>query len=290
MEFRNPKIPEGINVSKEHPLKSFLVLFAIVVGVLAVIFVVLSFSIGKLVKLVPFEAEVSIAENIADNIVTVDSDFSIHDKRATIYLQNLSNKLSQAQKLPEGMQITVHYIKEPVINAFATLGGHIIIYQGLIDALSSENALAMVLSHEIAHVKHRHPITAMSRSASIALLLSLAGLSDSGLISSLGGQMSLFTALAFSRKQETESDITAFDTLINHYGHGQGASELFAILKKSEGRFSQPELFSSHPLKEKRIKRLKALEASSSVECSQSTQGCRLTSLPEFMQNPTSTN
>lgn len=66
-----------------------------------------------------------------------------------------------AQGLPASIKVTVHYIDEPVINAFATIGGHVFIYRGLIDAITSENGLSMVLAHEIAHINNRHPIAAL---------------------------------------------------------------------------------------------------------------------------------
>ena len=55
-------------------------------------------------------------------------------EKTTAYLQNLSDQLSVAQGLPESIKITVHYVDQPVINAFATIGGHVFIYQGLIES------------------------------------------------------------------------------------------------------------------------------------------------------------
>ena len=73
----------------------------------------------------------------------------------------------------------MHYDDDAVVNAFATLGGHIVVYQGLLEAVPDENALAMVLAHEIAHVRHRHPIVGLSRSAALGFALMLLG-ADSG--------------------------------------------------------------------------------------------------------------
>jgi predicted Zn-dependent protease len=47
------------------------------------------------------------------------------------------------------------------INAFATCGGHIFVSRALIDSVSSEDALAAVLAHEIAHVQLRHSVKAI---------------------------------------------------------------------------------------------------------------------------------
>ena len=82
----------------------------------------------------------------------------------------------------------MHYDDDADVNAFATLGGHIVVYPGLLEAVPDENALAMVLAHEIAHVRHRHPIVGLSRSA---------------------------------------ADATALETLARAYGHVGGADRFF---------------------------------------------------------------
>ena len=108
--------------------------------------------------------------------------------------------------LPAEMQITVHYASDDTVNAMATLGGNIVVFQGLIDTVDSENALAMVLAHEIAHVRHRHPIVAMGRGFTVMLALSaLSGVGD-GMIQQWVGSMGMLPMLAFSREQEEAAD------------------------------------------------------------------------------------
>jgi predicted Zn-dependent protease len=47
------------------------------------------------------------------------------------------------------------------INAFATSGGHIFVTRGLINCAGSEDALAAVLAHEVAHIQLQHGIKAI---------------------------------------------------------------------------------------------------------------------------------
>jgi hypothetical protein len=47
------------------------------------------------------------------------------------------------------------------INAFATPGGHIFVTRGLVSAARSEDALAAVIAHEIAHIQLKHGIRAI---------------------------------------------------------------------------------------------------------------------------------
>ena len=57
------------------------------------------------------------------------------------------------------------------INAFATSGGHIFITRGLINAARSEDALAGVIAHEIAHIQLMHGIKAIRNSRITQALL-----------------------------------------------------------------------------------------------------------------------
>jgi predicted Zn-dependent protease len=45
------------------------------------------------------------------------------------------------------------------INSFSTSGGHIFLTRGLVNAIRSEDSLAAVLAHEIAHIQLKHNIT-----------------------------------------------------------------------------------------------------------------------------------
>ena len=50
-------------------------------------------------------------------------------------------------------------VESPAINAFATPGGIVLVTRGLYELLQSEDELAAVLAHEIAHVQRRHHYT-----------------------------------------------------------------------------------------------------------------------------------
>ncbi|MGH1471080.1 MAG: M48 family metallopeptidase [Cellvibrionaceae bacterium] len=261
--YRNPKIPEGINVSPDHPLKEFAWLIAAVsLGVICLV-VFLAFAAEYLVRFIPFETEVKLAKQFNSTLFDVekkDSDSEQHRQHEKIesYLQELANKISIHQELPEGMAITVHYIDDDTVNAFATLGGHIFMFRGLIEKLSSENALSMVLGHEIAHIKHRDPIVSLGRGITIGLALaSLTGFGDSSFSQGLVGNVGLITSLKFGRDQETEADSEAMKALHQHYGHAIGADEIFSIFKKIHGKNITPEILTTHPMDDRRIAAIK---------------------------------
>lgn len=247
--YSNPKIPEGINSSNEHPLKEFSVLL---IGALLLIVsatVILGFFGGWLAGKIPFSAEVS----IADLYEAPKEKETPEQIKLQSYLQNLADKISKAQNIPEEMKITVHYMTGDTLNAFATLGGHVILYRGLLEKLPSENALVMLLAHEIAHVKHRHPIKSLGRGVAASIAIStISGSVDSSAL----GEAGLLTTLHYTREMEQQSDEEAMHTLHTLYGHISGGAALFKEFQKMREKEDQPEMpafFSSHPLDQDRI-------------------------------------
>jgi predicted Zn-dependent protease len=249
MKYSNPQIPEGINTSKHHPLKEFFILTAGVLGLIVIVVLLLGFFADKLAHHIPFEVEL----RIASKELLVDSEPGPMQN----YLETLTERIVAAQGITEEMPVTVHYVDDDTVNAFATLGGHIYMFRGLLEKLPNENSLVMVLAHEIAHVKHRHPIRSIGRGVTIGLALTMVS-------SSLGDMMAnqivsntgMVTSLTFSRDQEHESDKTALETLMLLYGNVVGADQLFEVLQDSEGPMKVPEFFSTHPLSEKRIQQI----------------------------------
>lgn len=256
--YENPQLPEGINVSPTHPLKDFALLLGGVSVLIVAAVLALSFAAGYLVRFVPFEQERALASSIDAD--WLKQSHSADDTRREQYLQSLGQQLASAMDLPAGMQITVHYSSDDTVNAMATLGGNIVVFQGLIDTVDSENALAMVLAHEIAHVRHRHPIVAMGRGFTVMLALSaLSGVGD-GMIQQWVGSMGMLPMLAFSREQEEAADADALQALLRIYGHADGAATFFARVSEKSALPEPPALLSTHPDTDARIARIRDFE------------------------------
>ena len=275
MNYENPHIPEGINTSKEHPLKEFAILLIGSVALIVTLSIVLGVGGGWLASKIPFSAEGEIA-GLYDISEDVDDENS---PELTRYLQDLTTKISEAQSLPEEMKITAHYIDDNTVNAFATLGGHIFIYRGLLEKLPNENALVTLLGHEIAHVKYRHPI----RSLGSGILVSIAVTAVTGSTNSdILGSAGLLSSLKFGRDMEQQSDEEAMLTLQTLYGHLNGGAELFKIFQtmREEMDINEPaEMFSTHPLDENRIKNFSQVAASKGWQ-----EVGVLTPFPDFFQ------
>ncbi len=266
MEYENPEIPEGINVSKEHPLKEFIILVG---GVLVLLFstiLIVGFAAERLAHYIPFEVEQKITSgfNWLD-IVPTSGELKNNSTKASTeqdvqkYLQGLAKRITRAQNLPEGMTIAVHYNSSDTVNAFATLGGHVMFFRGLLEKLPNENALAMVMAHEIAHIKHRHPIESLGRTAVISIAIAaITGVTDNGMLGSILGDTGLLTALSFDRDQEKEADETALASLNKIYAHVGGAKALFEVFESLEADklIHVPALFRTHPLTADRIENI----------------------------------
>ncbi len=134
--------------------------------------------------------------------------------------------------LPEGMKITLHYVDEETVNAMATLGGHVMIYRGLLEKLPDENTLVMLLGHEIGHIKLRHPVKALGKGVVIGLVLSTVLGQSSDSVASVLTDTSMITMLSFNREQEEDSDDEGIKVMHAYYGHVQSSTELFDILKQ----------------------------------------------------------
>ena len=259
MKYSNPQIPEGINTSKEHPLKEFVLLTAGVAAAVVATVLLLGYLADTFAYRIPFSIEKRIADGRFLKELAVKKSAA---PQMSAYLKELASKLSAAQNLPKDMTITVHYVDDEMVNAFATLGGNVIMFRGLLEKLPNENALSMVLAHEIAHIKHRDPVRSIGRGVVIGLALSMVSATLGNTVTDQllsGGGM--LTVLHYSRDQESAADETALESLRILYGHVDGASDLFDVSEKAGAGLPQAEFFSSHPLTHKRIERIREIAA-----------------------------
>ena len=246
MEYSNPELPEGINTTKEHPLKEFVILS---VGLLATVFIVISILIvivDNFADKIPFEYEKELP--ISSFIENLEVE------KLPPYLDKVTQKVLASFDLPEEMKITFHYVNEDTVNAFATLGGHIVLYRGLLEKLKHEDELAMVIAHEIAHIKYRHPILSVSHGIVVGVVLSaISGSSGNSIVNDFIGQTGMASLMRFSRDYEYKSDKDAIDSLIKIYGHADGALGLFKVFESEFGKDSSFEFLATHPLTGNRI-------------------------------------
>jgi Zn-dependent protease with chaperone function len=241
MQYENPKVPHEVNVSKISEIGSFFKMVVAIAIILSALFAATYLLARFFAAFIPYSVEASLAKSFIEQ--SIESPY----KEIADELQNLSLKLAKNMNAPEDMPLHVSIIKDNEQNAFATLGGYIFVTEGLLKSVESENALSMVLAHEIAHIKNKDPITMVASSATFSFITAIVFGADAGFFEN---SVSI-TSSSFSRAQEERADKDALLALKNYYGHTFGAEEFFQKILKDE-KFSI-KFLSSHPDTQKRI-------------------------------------
>jgi Putative Zn-dependent protease, contains TPR repeats len=253
MRFENRTPDESVNYGIEHPLKEFAWLLGGVLGGLFILSLLLGYFAGELAARLPYRYEKNLAAEFGFRSGNGQPDAQAAAIERS--LNRLAARLVPHMALPDDMRITVHYDDSPVVNAYATLGGNVVIFKGLLAGMPDENTLAMVLAHEIAHARLRHPVRSLGRGVAFAIVLSAinAGMGHSVASNVLGNAGGL-TLLKYSRDQESDADAEALAAVVAAYRHAGGSSEIFQVLEHAAG--SEPgrvTMLSTHPLSQDRI-------------------------------------
>ena len=246
----------------DQHLRGMIRFLIICFAALTIIVAIVVLNAQTLARYLPFSAEVRFADGIESSFSSFVDDTRREEQiLVERYLQSLANNLSTSMALPDDYEITVHFVRSAEANAFATIGGHVFVFSGLIDMLPDENSLAMVLAHEIAHIAHRDPLASIGRGLALQIVYSFLTGRQSGStdIATLGGNVGL---MFFSREQEQRADLAAIEALQTSYGHVAGNETLFRLLADQSAEDAEPTLpawLLTHPQLEERIDSLRTL-------------------------------
>lgn len=161
----------------------------------------------------------------------------------------------------------VAQLDSPEINAFACPGGLILVTTGMIAAASSEDEIAAVLAHEIAHVSRYDGVAAVksSRWANVAAVVgsSLAKVSSPTQVGQLvhvfdGAVEDVFQALVvrgYSRAAEYAADAAAV-RLLTRAGYDPASLRSLLVKLEAAGTGSGKSLFKTHPATRERLAKL----------------------------------
>ena len=251
----SPKLPEhNVNVSQGHPLAEFFPLLVATIVIFLVVVGLAGLLVDRAVTYIDPELE---SELFASSPAQYDFEVEASSER-TAFLQGLADELRICMEMP--YPITLAVAASPQINALALPGGHVVVFSGLIDGMSSENGLAFVLAHELAHFKHRDHLRGMGRGLVLLAASAVVSGSNSALTSMLTPAVSLGAA-RYSQSREAAADAAALEALHCKYGDVGGAEELFRTLEQvnDDGIWSGAHYFSSHPELGERILALQQL-------------------------------
>jgi Zn-dependent protease with chaperone function len=153
----------------------------------------------------------------------------------------------------------VNLIGSDTVNAFCMPGGKIAVFSGLIDKLqATDDELAMVLGHEMAHALREHARERIAKSQGTGALLSLGaqlfGLGQLGdVAANIGTQL---LTLKFSRDDEVEADLVGLELGARAGFNPHASISLWEKMGRASGGAGGPGFLSTHPSGPDRIRRL----------------------------------
>jgi len=153
----------------------------------------------------------------------------------------------------------VNLIGSKDVNAFCMPGGKIAFFSGLLAQIQpSDDEIAMVMGHEMAHALREHSREQLAKnqatSLGIGVVTSLLGLGDMGTAAAnLGGQL---LSLRFSRSDETDADLVGLELAARAGYNPQAAVSLWEKMGRITG--GGVGFLSTHPTGPDRIRILQA--------------------------------
>ena len=210
---------DGINVSKTHPLAEASFLVVGLTAIFLAIALALIFLIEISLYFVSAEKEAQLfATWMPDDLVTVSPD----DERK-VELQALVDRLV-AHWPDTPYQFRVEIDDSELANAMALPGGMVVVTDGLLNQVESENELAFVLGHELGHFKNRDHLRALGRGIVLSLFFVTITGND---VAGIGVKTADLTLRGFSRRQESRADEFGLGIVNAEYGHVNEAWRLF---------------------------------------------------------------
>jgi beta-barrel assembly-enhancing protease len=265
LENRLP--PEDLLERDDHPLRELAWLVAASLALLAVLVLVTGLSARWLAPRLPFKYEVALAERVFDEEpAAANSADAAASRERRAALQALADRVASVMALPPGMKVVVSDEPSELVNAYATVGGRIRVFHGLLRRLDSEQALAALLAHEIAHVKHRHVAANMGHGLAVVLVLSVVAPEGGAQAAQglLGGAAQL-ALLGYSRDAERQADAEALAASVALYGHAGGLATLFKVMPQGDDAAAGTAWLRSHPETAERLAAVRAGAAAKGV-------------------------
>ena len=145
------------------------------------------------------------------------------------------------------------------MNAFVIPGGKVFVYSGILPVAKTDDGLAAILGHEIAHNLARHQAESMSSLVMFApIRWTLIFLDSTGYTMGLGrvlGDIAMDLGLArpASRKQESEADYIGLMMMAKSCYDPREAVGVWERMEKAHSDQDVPEWLSTHPSNSNRI-------------------------------------
>ena len=228
--------------------------------------------IPKISDRVAMQVPVSWEEKLGDRIIqALPAGLApAPDREMENVLQMIASRLLSATP-DQPYNIRIHVSPLKMVNAVAFPGGHILVFQGLLNASESPEELAGILAHEIQHVVLRHSTRGIIRAMASSFLLTLITGDTNGTMNAVLDVAGELEGLSHSRKMEREADRMGMEMILTAEIDPSGMVRMFEKLEQEEirlsgdGKSQNPdddssswtEYLSTHPAGKDRISRLK---------------------------------
>jgi predicted Zn-dependent protease len=233
-------------------------------------------AIGKSFQDITPEQEYYIGRAVAANVVSKYPP-SPND-RFNMYLNTLGQTLAQASDRPDTFG-GYHFLMldSPEINAFAAPGGLILVTRGMVQLCRTEDALAAVLSHEIAHIQGMHGLKSIknSRLTTAFTIIGTEAAKSYGpaqlskltevFEGSITDVTSTLMTSGYSRDLEQEADKGAV-TILRRVGYDPGALVVMLTEMKKQLKPGGLDFAKTHPDPKDRIDYVKPLIGNASAK------------------------
>lgn len=181
------------------------------------------------------------------------------------YTQRLIRIMGRFNNI-SNLNLNYKVYQSSTVNAFASGDGSVRVYTALMDAMNDDEVFA-VIGHELGHLinkdvrdAYRAAYIMVAARYGIAAFNETAGAISQGFLGDLGQQLA---SNAYSRKQETEADETAFQFCVQNgvdpYAMYHALNVLLSLNGQSGQQTKLQELLSTHPNTAKRASHIKQM-------------------------------
>ena len=202
--------------------------------------------------------EIAIGQQSHQEIIR---QFGVYNERPELnrLVERLGREIAASSERPN-LPWTFTLLDSPIVNAMALPGGYIYVTRGMLERINSEDELAGVLGHEIAHVTARHSAQQISRSqlAQFGMVLG-AVIGGPEVLQQYGQLAELGIGLLFqrySRQHETQADLLGTTYMARANYNPIGAERMLMTLQRLDKNPAGgiDRYFMSHPDPAKRVK------------------------------------
>jgi predicted Zn-dependent protease len=186
------------------------------------------------------------------------------DVKNTQLVQKVGRRIAAVSGVDFDWQFVL--IEDKAANAFCLPGGKVAVYTGILPYTQTEEGLAVVMAHEIAHAIARHSAERMSQEILMQGGMSIASASlDQNdnkdlILNALGLGANVGVLLPYGRKHESEADHIGLILMAKAGYNPQAAVDFWGrMAAASQSSGSLQNFLSTHPSDEKRVADIKKL-------------------------------